>query len=136
MSTEITTDANLLDGVGQFAPVRKQELDSLTPPELNEVGILSFHQAAWRRTVDDLYEQRGIEEDSLTDDAETQLQDVACNMVMHLLYRRASIAMEMDNYEKRAEQHKTEYERLIRKELDLETTTAAMSGESIGVLRS
>ncbi len=136
MSTSITTDANLLDGVGQFAPVRPHEITSLSPNELRDVGILSFHQAAWRRTVGDLYEQRGIDEDSISDDAETQLRDVVCNMVMHMLYRRASNAVDMDNYEKRAQQHKTEYERLIRKELTLTTATIAAGGESIGVLRS
>jgi hypothetical protein len=135
MATSITTDANLIDGIVPFVPIAPGVLEKLTPPHLRDVGRAAYHNSAWKRCVMDI-EQRGIDEDYLGSDAQTQLKPAVCHLVMHFLYQ-ANVAKAGDKNETQAKYHKSEYER-IRSSVELELTTGTVKplGECIRIRRA
>lgn len=134
MSTSITTDQDLLDGVESFPRVSAQVLESLTPADLRHVGRTTFHEAAWRRCIEDL-EQRGIDEDYVSDDAEAQLKPAICHLVMYLLYRQNIIKMD-DRNALNAEYHENQYQRIFStKALELTSGTADRLGRTFSIRR-
>jgi hypothetical protein len=130
MATSITTDTNLIDGVAPFLPVPGDLLSKLTPPHLRDVGRAAYHKAAWSRCVADL-EQKGVSEDYVGSDAQTQLKPAVCHLVMHMLYRE-NIMKAGDRSSEKAKDHKSEYDR-IRTSVELELTSGTIKplGECI-----
>jgi hypothetical protein len=134
MPTSITTDANLINGVGAFPPERPDRLDRLTPPHLKDVGRDIYHQVAWTRCLADLA-QKGIDEDYVDTDAQTQLKPAVCHLVMHLLYQQ-NIVKVGDKNEAQSKFHKNAYDRIWTSvQLELSSGTIAAIGEGFNFRR-
>ena len=100
---------DLLDGVGEFPPVSRHDLESMIPQEHLDKGIgqgavTPWHEAAWER-VKRHFETKGIDPDRVENtDTITKLKALTCHWVMEMLHTQNTTGPK-DHHDTRAEWH-------------------------------
>ena len=117
--TALTTNSDLLDGVGEFIKVAEHDLLSLLPQEdrdqgLSGAALTPYHNSAWARVVNDFLHEADfdLEDSDLTEDQQTVLKAASCNRLMADLYRRAACGDVESPLSKRADWFEDEYDRI------------------------
>ena len=105
----ITTTADLLAGVGEFAPIDLHTLLSLLPGEARDKGLgqgamTPYHTSAWERVKRAFEAQRFDVDDVTSDEGQTKLKALSCHFIMAQLHS-LNVGMKDDLHAQRAKYH-------------------------------